>query len=60
MLGLVDVPVNDFFELSLAKSAYCHGLKLYKKYNNTVLDLNFSVLRVFIRSNVWHYLPRES
>jgi len=50
MLGLVDVPVNDFFELSLAKSAYCHGLKLYKKCNNTVLDLDFSVLRVFSKA----------
>jgi len=57
LFGVVDMPVDDFFELSLVKHTRGHSFKLFKRRSNTCARSSFFSERVV---NAWNSLPRDT
>jgi len=57
LFGVVDMPVDDFFEFSAAKHTRGHSYKLFKKRSNTCARSSFFSERVV---NAWNSLPCDT
>ena len=57
MFGVVEMPVNSFFEFSLDKHTRGHSFKLFKRRSNICAKSSFFSERVV---NAWNSLPRDT
>ena len=57
LFGVVETPVDNFFEFSLVKHMRGHCFKLFKRHSNTCARSSFITEHVV---NAWNSLPRDT